>query len=536
MSRARAARPRRAAAKAGRATARRRSAARTPDIVGRYTPLGYRAVSVARREGRTALAGNADYHAKYDRKDLIRMSRAFWRDNGLYRGLIDVAVTNIVRGGFSLQARTKSKSWNERSEALFKEWARRPEARGLQTWRRVQQMLMRELLVAGDIAALKLGGQDKDGRPIAKDGLLQLIESERIVSSANAFGVQVDSEGAITKFLVSDYDKDGQLKSTSKPAEYSADQVLYLAALDQPSQTRGLPVCQSSFSQLHRINDTCDSEALARQMISRLAFAIVRSKASEIGYATSKQDDSKSSADAEGDLSTRLHELDYALIAHLEPGEEIKGIERNIPGPGFSETLRTFLRLLGLPLGLPLELVLRDWSQTNYSSARAALEQAFATFEDYQLLLEDSIHQPLYRWLVERWVAEGKLAPREDMYAHEWIRPSFPWLDQLKECQAWGAKLDRGLSLYATATKSLNHDPGELKDGRQKEIEDAIERSRQIEAKYPGAIVPWELFAGLRPANAATADAVAPSGEKRAPKQPADDAGDSTDSEDNSDE
>ncbi len=249
---------------------------------------------------------------------------------------------------------------------------------------------------------------------------------------------------------------------------------------------------------LHRINDVCDSEAIAWQMLARLAVSVTREDGAVLAYGESEPDPEKSTGDTSGDLSMRMTELDYALIFHGNPGEKVQGIERNIPGKDFSESLRMFLRLLGLPLGLPLELILLDWTKGNYSQSRAVLEQAYQTFLGWQKLLEASVHSAVYEWKVEGWQRAGVLPARADAMAHEWIKPSFPWIDKLKEAQSYGVLLDRGLTTHALACKALNMDRGEVVAARVAEVEDAIKRAKEIK-EATGVDVPWQMFCGLKP-------------------------------------
>ena len=466
-----------------------------PDIAvtsqkgGGYTALGYRSANTLAASGVYAHPGSGDYHAQFVRSDLINQSRQFWRENGLYKGLIDRAVSNIVGSGFALQAQTDDADWNDRVETLWREeFARKPEVRGLWAWRQVQQMVMREVFLCGDTAAIKVGKGEKRGR-------IQLLEAERICSRDMGNGIDLDDFGEPVRFWVGSYSA-GQVDARNV-REYNAAQVLYVPLLDRPSQTRGVPPCQSSFPMLHRIADTCDAEALAMQLLSRLAVSIEKENAGEWGYGTSRDDPDQAASEEEGDFSTRLHELEYALIFWAKPGEKITGIDRNIPGKNFPESIKMFLRLLGLPLGLPLEIVLLDWSETNYSSARASLEQAFRVFTDYQLLLTDRFHDPVYRWKVRGWIQQRKLPTRPDRFKHAWITPSFPWIDQLKEAQAWGAKLDRGLVTHAQACKSLGIDRDEIVLQRRREVEEAVGIAKEIEAVH-GVRVPYQIFCGLK--------------------------------------
>ena len=244
---------------------------------------------------------------------------------------------------------------------------------------------------------------------------------------------------------------------------------------------------------LHRINDVCDSEAIAWQLLARMAISVTREQGNKVGYSESTVDPNKTDGNQ---LTTRLTELDYALIFHGVPGDEIKGIERNVPGKNFTESLTMFLRLLGLPLGLPLEVILLDWTKSNYSQSRAVLEQAFTTFMGWQFEIIDSFLTPVYEWWVKNEIKNGDIKQTDTVLIHDWIKPSFPWIDQLKEAQAWGEKLDRGLTLHQRALKSLGVDREDEMNDRQAEVLDAIARAKKIK-EDTGVEVPWQIFAGL---------------------------------------
>jgi capsid protein len=181
---------------------------------------------------------------------------------------------------------------------------------------------------------------------------------------------------------------------------------------------------------------------------------------------------------------------------HANPGEKIEGIERNIPGQNFSESLRMFLRMLGLPLGIPLEIVLLDWTQSNYSQSRAVLQQSYQTFMDWQEMMKSFFYTPQFEWKLEQWRTAG-LVSRRNNIQHEWITPDYPWLDQLKEAKAWATQVERGFVTHAQVCKSLNSDRIDIVNRRELEVRDAIKRSQEIE-KETQVKVPWEMFCGMK--------------------------------------
>lgn len=451
---------------------------------GRYTALGFRSASIAERESRSYSQGSGDAHSRYDRPRLINQSRSFYRDNGLYKGMIDRAIDYMVGPGYSLQVNTDNSNFNKRLEGLWNSWNFKPEIRGLLLGFETAQMFLREAILCGDIGGIK-----------TNKGVLQLTEAEQINGgNQSKDGIDKNMFGVPTGFWVSGYNDHGYL-NTKTSRKIEPKDFLFMTNPDRPSSTRGVPACQSAFPMLHRINDVCDSEAIAMQLLSRLAVSLTREQADQRSLIDSKVDPAKSGTDTTGQLGARLTELEYALIFHARPGEKIEGIEHNIPGKNFGESLRTFLRLLGLPLGLPLEIVLLDWTNSNYSQSRAVLEQAFQSFIKWQKKLEGFYYTPLFEWKLSVWKNAGLLGNRKEI-PYSWIKPTFPWIDQLKECQAKGMMIDRALMTHSEACKSRGQDREEVIEGRKKEIIEAINIAGDIK-KQTGVEVDWKLFAGL---------------------------------------
>jgi len=456
---------------------------------GTYSALGYRSATIAGREGRISTAASGEAHMRYHRLPLQNQSREFKRDNPIYKGMLSRSTGYIVGNGFTLQAKTGDNAANSKIEKRWRVFWKRPEIRNILSGRKCEKMICEELLTVGDTGVIKTDRKK-----------IQLIESEQIAGKKNYAddGIDKDTFGVPTGFWVGGYNINGAIdRRTIK--RYSPDDFLFLTEPERPSSIRGVPPCQASFPMLHRINDVCDSEAIAWQLLARLAVSVTREQGKELGYLESKTNPNKKTGDSE--LSTRLTELDYAIIFHGSPGDQIKGIERNLPGKNFSESLIMFLRLLGLPLGLPLEVILLDWTKSNYSQSRAVLEQAFVTFMGWQFELADFFLTPVYEWWLTGEIEDGYIKETETIFDHDWIKPTFPWIDQLKEALAWGEKLDRGLTLQQKALKSLGADREDEMDEREKEIKDAIERSKRLK-KETGIEVPWQHFAGIMPPGA----------------------------------
>jgi capsid protein len=200
-------------------------------------------------------------------------------------------------------------------------------------------------------------------------------------------------------------------------------------------------------------------------------------------------------------MADRYVETQAGTFFHGEQGEDIKAIERNLPGANFPESVRMFLRLIGLPLGLPLELILLDFSQTNYAAARAAWSQAWASFTKWQVALKKRHNTPIYeRWL--RWrIASGEnpkvYRDEPAMFRHKWDLPTFPWWNPKDEAEAWGAKIDHGFATQTDALASQGVDQQDYLRRRAAEIEAAMKTADEINARNPDAPpVHWRELVG----------------------------------------
>lgn len=449
----------------------------------RYTTLGYRAAEVRRKSGNALPEeGSSDYHARDDRDLLVAVAREFDRDNGFYRGIKGRSIDNILGPGFTLQADTGDKELDKRLEKLWEDFGKSPEIRGLFPWERLERAVLGELIDAGDFGAVKT--------PYG----LQMIKAERIAGGEDDYvemGVRLDPRGRPVSYYVSPFDGWGQV-DTSQATLIPAESFIFGANLESWDQTRGMPAQVSNFPMFHRINDIADSEAEAWQILSKFAV-MVNSKDPGTGEDKGETDDDATDAA----LADRIQDLGRAIMFYAEKGEELRGVDRNVPGMQFVPCFTMFIRCLGLPMGLPLELILLDWSKTNYSQARAALEQAYRVFLCWQSLLRTRWHTPVYLWRVRHWVADGLVPDIPEVEKHFWECPQFPWVDQLKEATAWERRIGAGLATHAEALASLNRNRREYLEHREQEIREAVEIADRINKEFPKAYVDWRSFAGI---------------------------------------
>lgn len=475
----------------------------SPLLPGTYDQLGFRAAKFA-RENRAELAyGSADYQMRYDRETIVAMSRQMDQDVWLYETIFN-RFCDYVLGptGFTLQAKTSDEYTNDKIEQeLWPRFAESPEITGEHDYRDCQEITLRERGVAGDTAWIELGPGAGDDA-----GRLQHIEAERIACGKTKAdngdrieqGVQLTTSGRRVAYWIADVDPNGYLNVGSAKAFPAADVHYVPGRVKRSSETRRMPVLNSSIAIAHRIDDILTSEAVAWQVLSRLVATLKRDGAAPGKQAIRSGINARKKTPTDTAQSAQLiSDLGMAILFQAGPKDELSVVSQNRPSQQFKESLMLFVRLFGVPLGMPLEILLLDWQGANYSNARAILLQAFLAFRIWQRGQVTAFDTPVYRRRVGRWIAEGKLRWRPDIFKHAWDLPGWPWIDEDKEVSAWSRKIDRAIASQTEALASLNKDRREMLKLRKTEILDAWRTASEIEEETKGEIRAQELWRHL---------------------------------------
>jgi lambda family phage portal protein len=169
------------------------------------------------------------------------------------------------------------------------------------------------------------------------------------------------------------------------------------------------------------------------------------------------------------------------VIPVLSPGEDVKTVTAAHPHDAFEAFSAAMLRTMAAALGTSAEQVTQDWSKTNYSSARAALLEAWKTLVRRREEFIIGTAAPLYAtWLREAF--ERRLLPlprnapdfveRATSYARcTFLGPGRGWIDPVKERQGSVLGMDAGLStLQHEAAENSGRDWREILDQRAIEM------------------------------------------------------------------
>lgn len=395
-----------------------------------------------------------------DRRNRVRRSRRIDDVNILGSSMLDRTVDNVIGEGMILQATTTNKRFNKSVEAAWKDVDL--DVTGLRDLGELQRGWFRSYLRDGDIAAL-----------MTHAGVVQTIETDRIQSPDGSDdnvveGVRIDAAGKPITFYV--LVMDGRER---RYVSRSASDIAYLAHNDRMGHrdVRGIPVMAQLGWLLEQVDGTIESVVMAHRMSAMFGLIHKRKDPHASFNAISS-----TSTNADGN-SQKTMTLEPAMYQWIGEGEDVVQVKPEHPTTSFSDFMRMLVRFGGMKLGLPLELALMDFSQTNYSSARASMEQAYRRFRIHQKRFARQMVSPIYRWWLINAIEDGVIrnAP-PDPFGHSWMGQPWPYLDPQKEAEAALVATDGGLSTLTMELAKRGMDFDEWLQKRSEEVA-AIEAS-----------------------------------------------------------
>lgn len=169
--------------------------------------------------------------------------------------------------------------------------------------------------------------------------------------------------------------------------------------------------------------------------------------------------------------SKNIH-IDGVKIPHLYPGTKLNLRAAGTPGgigTAFEESL---LRRVAAALGVSYEEFSRDFTKTNYSSARAAMLQTWRRMQTRKQAVADKFGAHIYALVLEEMINRREVPlpvgvgpevfyeglNKEALCACDFVGASRGQIDELKETEAAVMRIEKGLSTYEDESARLGKD------------------------------------------------------------------------------
>jgi len=445
--------------------------------------------------------GSADQDIIPDLPDLRERSRDLNRNDAHASGITNTMTTNVVGTGIRPQSRvdkealgiadSKVDKFQKNAERSWKLWLPYADAGNRMDFYEIQQLVDRQILENGEAIVIPVMLKDKN-RPYSL--ALQVIESDRLATPPDKrgdktvrAGVRVGENGEpLSYFIQKTHPGDYRFTKAEErdfieiPArnELGRPNVFHLYPVQRSGQTRGVPFFSPVLTYFKDLAEYAEAELVAARIAACFSIFITSEASMDLntGYDRNFQ-------------GQYLESLEPGMIRHLLPGESITSFNPQRPSATFEPFVERMLRAISAALGLPYELVAKDFSKTNYSSARAALLEARRYFKVRQEWLARKLCQPVWEMVLEEAYLRGELGTisfyenKQYWVNASWITPGWEWVDPLKEAQAAEVGIRNGIITYSDLYSAQGKDWEECFEQRKREQEKIKELGLEINKK-----------------------------------------------------
>lgn len=223
--------------------------------------------------------------------------------------------------------------------------------------------------------------------------------------------------------------------------------VIHAFEPDRPDQARGVPDLVAALSKQKMLSRFTDSEIQSATINAMFAAFITSGfDPATVSGMLSADDIVKWNKERVGHYGQQPVVVAGSRIPILPPGDTIAMNASPRQTAAFDAFTTVFLREFALVLGLSYEQFAMDFSKTNYSSARAALNEVWRFVVARRDFFTGHVMTPVLLALLEEAFARGYLtvsAGAPSLYempaayvAANWIGPGRGYIDPVKEAQA----------------------------------------------------------------------------------------------------
>jgi len=427
----------------------------------------------------------------YELTNLRVRSRDLVRNDPVAHAVISTFIDSVVGAGLSLQStisasdlgvsEEKAIKIREAAEKAFDRWSKWADKANILNFSEYQRLVFNKILVDGEAVVIPTWN-DTSWRPYGR--CLSMVESEELdynytPDKQTVNGITFDKNGSPSTYWLKTYTKSqygGKSGAPLKPNGIKArdskgrPNVLHIFETIRPNQTRGIPKLSPVLDKFEELNEYVEAEIVSARVSACLSIFVQKNDP-----ITAAQAMATGTEDWSGD---RIQDIEPGVINYLSPGESIAVVDPK-RAEGFGPFVNNILGIISMSLGIPKEILMKDFTKTNYSSARAALLEARRQFMHYRKWLADKFCQPIYEMVLEEAYLRGEIPITRNQYeqsfdkikAATWVGAAWGQLDETKETQAAILRIHSGLSTYAQELSSVGKEWEEVFDQRKREEE-----------------------------------------------------------------
>lgn len=378
------------------------------------------------RAGSRVQGGRGRFDIDLNTDLLADRALALVESNPIAKGFVDKLQQLLIGTGIRFIAKTANKSFNSQHADLWAQWSDECDIRGMSSLGSLQNMIVQGMFT-----------QNRTGCIFLKSGQLQLVEGTMIQTPPGkenepiVSGVEMNAVGRPIAFHVL-IDDDSPL---DKYVRVPARDFVYFPLRWRFGDSVGATIFAQSYDNLEQVDATIEAVTSAAQMAASLALLVKKEGAG--GY----EEGTEPGVDSQGN-NARLMNIEAASIEFLQLNESIEQVKGEHPKEHLGDFVKQNLRYAFMTSGVPLEILVGDLGNANYSVSRAMKLAAYEWADWWYANQVQRNFARIYKWRTSKWIKEGVLKDRKDAWKHRHIKPIRPLIDEGKDLQADATAMD----------------------------------------------------------------------------------------------
>lgn len=423
-----------------------------------YVPgQSYEAVRPSRsKRDRPKQGGSGDQHlCKSTLFELQQIALEMDRNNGLSVRLLDTAVEQILGDcGFTLASQAPGVDLQKRIENDWWNWL-------TYVCDPAQELHGIQRLAGIERAKHQLGGSfiQWDDAGGDGEGQFSVIEATRCVtpfdagrkpgSDINGYplvnGVARDKQKRAQFYWFSHAEPETEYVMVKDGEAYPADNIIHFYTPPRESMTRGLPVTTPIIKTFDNVDDVLEFETLGLKAAAALSLNIETANPAD----TAAWQQYLAQQNGDYGAEEKIEEWAGAKVTYTRKGEKPSVLQSNRPAHEVQDFIIKLIRMVGLPLGVPYEWLMLDFTTVNLGSLRVLMQVIQRSWKRHQFNHEVMLSRLFRKW-IDRQIANRRYPDRADIRLHSWNKPTWASPQPVQDATAnkiaieggWGSQED----------------------------------------------------------------------------------------------
>ena len=462
---------------------------------------------------------SADAEVLPDKKMIDARARDLWRNDAYVQAGANTHKDSIVGSMFMLNSKpvfkalgkgydeTWSEEFQEEVEALFTLWAESPmnhvDASRQNDLTALIRLAVGVYVFGGEVLATAewLKGSDREFHTA-----IQMVDADRLSTPYDQApnprvrgGILHDANGAPrTAYIQMQHPNDFRSLMSANGLFWRAvpfrkpwgrEQVIHIKEQQRPAQSRALSSLAAGLREVAIVKKFRDVTLQNAVVNASYAATIESELPSEVVFQQLGAGGAGTASDAVSQYASgfltavseylsnaRNVSIDGVKIPHLFPGTKLNMKPMGTPGGVGQDFEASLLRYVAASLDISYEELARDYTKTNYSSARAAMTQTWRFMQSRKKMVADRLANSIFRLWLEEAVNKNRLSTFparkagmlytngylnlmfDAISSASWIGASRGQIDELKETQAAVLRLKYGLATHEDELMRLGKD------------------------------------------------------------------------------